>query len=320
MKSKTFIWIIFLLTLISCKKAIIPDVPPIVVVAEAYALPSSVAYGGNTTLYWSSKNVTSVTKNGIPLLTTSGSEDLTALIKETSFTLEFKGLDGKIITKSVTIPVASKIVVVSGEASASPANILYDGSTTLSWKGSPDVTSVTVNDVPMLTTTGSQEFKSLKENTTFTVKFKGSNGKAVAETIIVTVAPKPIEVIPTKLDTLMSLLCNKPWKDYSIEDHSLDGKLLTEFELSEDEKNIIWTYNYNKSWTIDESANGKGVKTTNPGSFGFSEDCKYIWFNDRSNKFEFILTKDTYIRIIPNYINEINGEKTPIKTYVVQKL
>lgn len=230
MKSNIFILIIFLLAINGCKKE---AKEPLIVTAEAYALPASVAYGGSTTLYWNSTNVISVTKDGTALPTTSGSEDLTSLKKDTTFSFVFKGTDGNIVTKSFLIPVA-------------------------------------------------------------------------------------VKPIPTKVDTLMSLIC-KSFKSLALEGHSLDGKLLVAFELTEEQKKVVWTYNDDNSWTVDESANGKGVYRTKPGSFGFTEDGKYIWFNDKSNKYEFILTKDTFTRIVPSYDNESNGEKTPIKMYFVQK-
>lgn len=107
MKSKAFIFSIFLITLFACKDDNVPETPvPIpAMFAEAYASPSSVPYNGATTLIWKSQSVISITKDGIPLPTKNGSEDLTSLIKDTSFTFEFKGLDGQVITKSVFITV-----------------------------------------------------------------------------------------------------------------------------------------------------------------------------------------------------------------------
>ena len=58
--------------MVKCNSDTTPKPEPVVIFAEAYALPSSIPYAGSATLYWNSKNVISVTKDGTPLSTTSG--------------------------------------------------------------------------------------------------------------------------------------------------------------------------------------------------------------------------------------------------------
>ena len=121
MKAKVFnknFVVLFLLIIIlgSCKyDFVVPEPEPVkpdpVVEVNAYALPESISYAGTTTLYWTSKNVTSVTLNDIPV-SVNGPKTLEALTVDTVFTLKFTGYNGQVITKSVSIAVAEPIIVL----------------------------------------------------------------------------------------------------------------------------------------------------------------------------------------------------------------
>lgn len=207
MKAKIFILTVFLLiNIIGCKEDIIP-VPPEVtapVVAEAYASPSVILYNGSTTLFWESKNVTSVTINDIPVSNTTDSKSLKALTKDTIFNLKFIGENKQVVLKSVKITVG--LPVVTGDAWATLTRIPYGSSTTINWESSKDVTSVTINGVLASTTTGSVELKALKKDTTFVFVFTGINGQVISKTVSVTVI-----IDPDKART-DSLCLNKYWK------------------------------------------------------------------------------------------------------------
>lgn len=84
--------------------------PDPVIEVSAYALPESISYASSTTIYWKTKNVTSVTLNGNPV-SVNGPKDILDLKKDTMIILRFVGYNGQIITKSVQITVAEPIVV-----------------------------------------------------------------------------------------------------------------------------------------------------------------------------------------------------------------
>ena len=199
MKQKAFIFSIFLLTIFACKEEPAP-IP--VAIIEAYALPSAVSYGGNTTLYWKSTNVTSVTKDGIPLSATSGSKELSNLFKNTSVTLNFKGVDGQLTEKTVLILVSPAPVV---EAYALPSTVQYGNSTILYWS-SINVASVTKNGIPLSSTSGSESTTSLVKDTTFTFEFKGIDGKILTKSVTIDIVTKPV---PTEMDLIREKFCSK---------------------------------------------------------------------------------------------------------------
>ncbi len=122
--SKGVVWfkifIVFLLIIIVSSCDLIPapepdpepkPEPTPIVEVNAYALPESIQYASSTMVHWTSKNVTSVTINDVPV-SINGSKSLNALTKDTTLILKFLVYNGDTIERIVSIKVAEPIVIV----------------------------------------------------------------------------------------------------------------------------------------------------------------------------------------------------------------
>ena len=97
------------------------------------ANPTSVAYGGSSTLTWSAANVTSCSLTGPNSLSasgTSGSITTGALTADSTYTLTCTKTSGGTDTRSVTVDVADQMVL---SISASPATVFSGGVATITW-------------------------------------------------------------------------------------------------------------------------------------------------------------------------------------------
>lgn len=269
------------------KEVTIPDPE-----CEAYASPSVILYNGSTTLFWDSKNVTSVTINDIPVSSTTGSKSLKALTKDTLFTVKFIGENKQVVFKFVKITVG--LPVVTGDAWVSLPRIYNGGSTTLIWESSKDVTSVIINGILAPTTTGSIEVKALKKDTAFVLTFIGINGLLISKVVNVTV----IIYNPDQART-DSLCLNKYWKLVSIK-YLKDGIWYT-INLDEEQlssKGFYYPDGNGRSFDADG-------KLDSSGKWAWYSSNSIIWDNITITPYK--LTNDSLI------LYDING--TIVTTY-----
>jgi len=111
--------------------------------------------------------------------------------KSTSFVLQAVGLNGELVTSSVTVNVVPKKPAVIKSFSASPTQITEGDSSTLSW----DVTnakSISINNLQGgLAATGTLSVKPTK-TTTYILSAIGQDGNTVTASVTVTVIAKPV--------------------------------------------------------------------------------------------------------------------------------
>ena len=163
--------------------------PPTVSLA---ANPGSVVLNTSTTLVWNSTDATACTASGdwSGSKPTSGSQTINALIANSSFNLSCTGPGGS-ANDSVSVTVAAPSAPVVN-LSASPTNLPFNGSTTLSWTSS-DTTNCTASGdwSGSKATSGSQTINTLIANSSFNLSCTGPGG-SVNDSVTVTVAaPTP---------------------------------------------------------------------------------------------------------------------------------
>ena len=156
--------------------------------------PDVAPYNGSTSLSWSVLNATSCSASGGWNGNKSpkeGDQIVSGLKEDTTFTLTCTGSGGK-ASRSILVKVGA--ITPSVTMLANPTSVVYDGSTTLSWKGL-NVTSCTASDgwtgnkSPV---EGNQIISKLKQTTTFTISCTGPGGR-VTDSILISVgsAPEP---------------------------------------------------------------------------------------------------------------------------------
>ena len=177
-----------------------PPAPTVALTASS----TSIAYGGNVTLNWSTTNANTCTgSNGSQSesLPTSGSVTQSGLTSSTTFSLSCTGTGGN-LSKSVTVAVAPKAVPVTAAAPVAPVTpaptvtltassptIAYNGNVTLSWS-STNATSCTATGgwTGAQTTSGSVSETGLTASTSYILSCTGAGG-AASQTAAVTVSP-----------------------------------------------------------------------------------------------------------------------------------
>ena len=162
------------------------------------ANPSSVAYGGSSTISWTSSNATSCTASGTGwsgTKATSGNYYASSLTSTKTYTITCTGPGGQ-ATDTTTVYVQSAPQAPTVSLSASPNSVAYGGSTNLTWNVS-NATSCTANSNPLTSFTGSksasggsQYVGNLTQTTYFNITCTGPGGQA-SDTTYVTVQSAP---------------------------------------------------------------------------------------------------------------------------------
>jgi hypothetical protein len=160
--------------------------PPTAPIVNLSASPSSLPYNGSTTLSWSSSNTSSCTASGdwSGNKATSGSQSISALTSNSSFSLTCSGAGGS-ANDSISITVAAPVPTLS--FSADPGTVSENGSTTLNWNAT-NATSCTASDdwSGNKGVSGSETINSLMLDRQFTLTCSGAGG-SVSNTVNVTV-------------------------------------------------------------------------------------------------------------------------------------
>lgn len=149
-----------------------------------YANPTSVEYGGSSTLTWTSTNATSAVINqGIGSVALNGSHLVTSLITTRTYTLTVTGPGGT-ANCSTTIVVQQQ-QVPSCTISANPTNVNYGGSSTITWT-STNATSATLTDFGSVALNGSQVANNITSTRTYVLTVTGPGGTANCQTTVTT--------------------------------------------------------------------------------------------------------------------------------------
>ncbi len=157
------------------------------------ASPTTVANGGSTTLSWVSTNATSCTASvdwSGSKTTPSGTQALSSLTANKTYTLTCTGTGGSVSKTATVIVLAAVAPTVT--LSASQSSVAYNGSSTITWSTS-NATACTASGGWSGTkaTSGSQLFNNLLGTTTFTLTCTGTGGSASGSTMVVVAAPPP---------------------------------------------------------------------------------------------------------------------------------
>ena len=169
----------------ACSTAACPVPPP--TINSFTASPSSIAYGGSSTLSWSSSNATSCTTNE-QSLGTSGSLGVGPLYSTRTYNITCRRGDVISASRSVTVSVgAPPTPTVS--FTASPSSIAYGGSSTLSWSSS-NATSCNVLEQSR-GTSGSLGVGPLYSTKTYGIICSGVGDTTVSKSVTVSVGVAP---------------------------------------------------------------------------------------------------------------------------------
>ncbi len=135
-----------------------------------HAEPSTVSYGGNTTLVWTSENATEAFIDKIGSVATMGSYTVTNLTSDTTYTLTVRNANGVERQCSTTVLVSSPSA--SCNISFSPSSVEYGGSSVLVWNAS-NARSVYITNIGSVGNSGSYTVNNITGNLTYTMTVVG---------------------------------------------------------------------------------------------------------------------------------------------------
>jgi len=161
--------------------------PPTIAIS---ANPTNVSTNGTTTLSWSSANATSCTASGdwSSSKGTTGSQTTSTLTVDSSFNLSCSGAGGT-VNESVNVTVFAPSTPIVN-LTASPSNLAYNGSTTLSWSSNNTSSCTASGDWSgNKSTTGSQTISALTADSNFNLTCNGIGGSANDSVSITVAAP-----------------------------------------------------------------------------------------------------------------------------------
>ncbi len=141
------------------------------------ANPSTVDYGGSSTLIWSTQNAVTASIDGIGVVSTgSGSYALSNLTYNRTYTMTVTNSEGVSRTCSVNITVNERAPEPSCSLWADPASVSYGNSTTLRWTTN-NATSASISDIGTVSTgSGSYSTPALYSSKTYTMTVTNSDG------------------------------------------------------------------------------------------------------------------------------------------------
>ena len=163
------------------------------------ANPSSVQYGGSSTLTWSSQNATSATLSSIGSVSTNGSQTVSNIYVTTTYTLTVAGPGGTANCQT-TVHTTQVPSVPSCTIYANPTSVQQGGTSYISWTSS-NATSAMLSNVGSVGVSGSQTVYPYT-TTTYTLTVYGSQGASAQCQTTVYVTSIPIHQPPSCWITL----------------------------------------------------------------------------------------------------------------------
>jgi hypothetical protein len=236
----------FLLIVISqsCKEE--PQPPTLILSAT----PQIIEYGGTTILTWETNNATSCIFSGGSLIDVNGSVTTPPLVETTTYNFTATGQGGT-VSKSITIqvneaPKPTINVTVDNDTvpKGSTVNILIESTNAVNIKivgvtTGDTIPETTENSFPQLN--GTFTSWELQKTTHFTITATGIDNSTVAADTHV--------IVPTKKDTLITLLCVSEWSP----DENwvyVNDTTLVKYGVNEVEKTWIFKFNPNGTFTL----------------------------------------------------------------------
>lgn len=168
------------------------DSPTVIITAD----PEVVTQNSSTTLEWSSTDATDCIASGdwSGSKELSGNEVISNIQKESTFELTCTGIeDNESASASVTVKIDTPPTTVS--LSATPANVSFNGSTTLRWESNADSCMASGAWSGEKNPTGEEVLTSLTVSSTYNLSCTGSGGNA-ENTVSVSVAGPPVSNDP----------------------------------------------------------------------------------------------------------------------------
>ena len=165
----------------------IPPAPSINLTAS----PTNVGYDGSVTISWDTINADSCAASGdwSGNRSISGSQTINNLTNDSTFHLTCSGPGGN--TSEVAVVTVAGPQQPTVNLTASPSNIAYNGSTTLSWNSDNANTCTASGDWSgSKSTSGSQTINALTLDSNFILTCSGVGGDA-ADSVNISVAPPP---------------------------------------------------------------------------------------------------------------------------------
>jgi hypothetical protein len=156
------------------------------------ASPTNLPFNGSTTLSWTSSNTTGCTASGdwTGSKAVSGSQSINSLTANSNFSLSCSGVGGS-ASDSVSVTVAAPSAP-SVNLTASPPNLPYNGSTTLSWTSSNTTGCTASGDwTGSKAVSGSQTMSALTSNSSYSLTCSGVGGSANDSVSVTVAAPVP---------------------------------------------------------------------------------------------------------------------------------
>ncbi len=143
------------------------------------ANPTTVNYGGSTTLTWSSTNAVNASiDNGVGVVGVNGSYIVSNVVANRTYTLTVQGSNGEVRTCQAPIVVQQQNVTPSCSISASQ-NVIQNGQpVTLYWSSTNAVSAFINPNVGSVGTAGSMQVYP-PGSTTYTLTVTGTNGQTV---------------------------------------------------------------------------------------------------------------------------------------------
>ena len=167
------------------------------------AAPISIAYGGQTTLTWSSTDASLCRATGAWSGTkaVSGQEIISGLTVTSKFTLTCRGLTGGSVKRTVTATVVAA-PMPTVQISANPLTVASGGVSTLTWS-STDATACTASGAWSggKALAGSQTTASLTATGTYTLTCSGGGGSATQSATVTVLPPGGVSNLSGTVDS-----------------------------------------------------------------------------------------------------------------------
>jgi hypothetical protein len=142
----------------------------------------------------------------------------------------------------------------------------------------------------------------LSQNRTYTLVVYNETGETISESkTVIVYTPDPPVIIPTKLDTMVNLICLAPWKTISVEKQTDD--IWEKLSMSELDARRLWSLTKDGKFKIYDPLDGRIICEN--VDWNITNDLTHLSFGGRTDS---IITLNNSILILYYWIQEYDNQ------------